>query len=341
MFSTAVPSPADSVDFVKILRGSGASRSTSAGSSNGRHTDSKLSSPGEQRLYATNVPGLPDYEYPAPWSLPQPPKQQDAPHLPEIDYPTPFTIKNTFIGANVGRPSSLEDFFLDRLTQSCPASGISLPTSGISLPPGLEDLVEPEEAAARFVAIEAERRREAEALGTFHSAATFGQPRSQFEVFPDTPFQSGAPEFLPPAPQPGLQMPWEFNQYAAPGHPAPTLVQAPPLPILLDSLLASQSKQTPHFNVQLSELCQPPAPPTQIPQLNEALPVPEAGSPECPTIGSRGHFYGECKPCAFLYTRGCTNGASCSFCHLCEPGEKKRRAKEKRTAKHFAMRQGF
>merc|ERR1712216_76318 len=41
------------------------------------------------------------------------------------------------------------------------------------------------------------------------------------------------------------------------------------------------------------------------------------GSPECPTIGSQGHHFGTCKPCAFLYTKGCGNGSDCPFCHLC------------------------
>eukprot|EP00928_Gymnodinium_smaydae_P017915 TRINITY_DN16835_c0_g4_i1.p1 TRINITY_DN16835_c0_g4~~TRINITY_DN16835_c0_g4_i1.p1 ORF type:complete len:525 (+),score=89.02 TRINITY_DN16835_c0_g4_i1:37-1575(+) len=57
-------------------------------------------------------------------------------------------------------------------------------------------------------------------------------------------------------------------------------------------------------------------------------PEPEVGSPECPTVGSAGHDAGTCKPCAFLYTKGCTSGINCKFCHLCGPGEKKRRAKE-------------
>lgn len=58
-------------------------------------------------------------------------------------------------------------------------------------------------------------------------------------------------------------------------------------------------------------------------------PGPALGSPELPSTGSAGHSSGRCKPCAFLHTRGCENGITCEFCHLCEPGEKKRRHKEK------------
>merc|ERR1711879_767368 len=70
-------------------------------------------------------------------------------------------------------------------------------------------------------------------------------------------------------------------------------------------------------------------------------PGPALGSPELPSTGSAGHSSGRCKPCAFLHNRGCENGITCDFCHLCEPGEKKRRHKEKlasrRKFKHAMM----
>ncbi|CAE7784246.1 LEUA [Symbiodinium pilosum] len=55
-------------------------------------------------------------------------------------------------------------------------------------------------------------------------------------------------------------------------------------------------------------------------------------SPELPSIGSSGHYAGECKPCSFLYAKGCKNGVTCMFCHLCDRSEKKRRQKAKRAA---------
>mmetsp|Transcript_86572 Transcript_86572/g.225930 ORF Transcript_86572/g.225930 Transcript_86572/m.225930 type:complete len:437 (+) Transcript_86572:217-1527(+) len=55
------------------------------------------------------------------------------------------------------------------------------------------------------------------------------------------------------------------------------------------------------------------------------------GSPELPCKGSVLHRWGACKPCAFFQAPedkgGCKNGIDCTFCHLCEPGEKKRRKK--------------
>lgn len=51
------------------------------------------------------------------------------------------------------------------------------------------------------------------------------------------------------------------------------------------------------------------------------------------SVGSADHETGTCKPCAFLWKDpqqpGCQNGSECVFCHLCPPGEVKRRKKQK------------
>jgi len=65
------------------------------------------------------------------------------------------------------------------------------------------------------------------------------------------------------------------------------------------------------------------------PSLPPPPPGPALGSAELPSIGSATHSKGSCRPCAFLHTKGCENGLACTFCHLCEPGERKRRQKEK------------
>lgn len=56
------------------------------------------------------------------------------------------------------------------------------------------------------------------------------------------------------------------------------------------------------------------------------------GQQALPSIGSAAHGVGNCKPCAFSYTKGCENGIACHFCHLCDRGEKKRRQKGKKEA---------
>ena len=56
------------------------------------------------------------------------------------------------------------------------------------------------------------------------------------------------------------------------------------------------------------------------------------GTKELPSVGSAGHAFGTCRPCAFFYAKGCLNGTTCSFCHLCDRGEKKRRQKQKKAS---------
>jgi len=47
------------------------------------------------------------------------------------------------------------------------------------------------------------------------------------------------------------------------------------------------------------------------------------------SIGSVGHSTGSCKPCAWVWKDGCRHAANCQYCHLCPPGELKRRKKDK------------
>merc|ERR1712032_663708 len=65
-------------------------------------------------------------------------------------------------------------------------------------------------------------------------------------------------------------------------------------------------------------------------RLQEVLAALNSKSVELPSAGSAGHFSGRCKPCAFVHTSGCASGNACVFCHVCEPGEKKRRQKNKK-----------
>lgn len=102
-----------------------------------------------------------------------------------------------------------------------------------------------------------------------------------------------------------------------------TIVSSPPPP---------PTKPAP--SMEQNALPPPPAAPAISPDakvvnIMEVLPESEIGSPERPTRGSWGHNIGKCKPCAFLYTKGCKNGLDCEFCHLCGRGEKKRRQREK------------
>jgi len=82
----------------------------------------------------------------------------------------------------------------------------------------------------------------------------------------------------------------------------------------------------------LEEPTQPPSPPESVAEPKAQtvdVPSSESGMKPIPSLGSKGHYRRHCKPCAFLYTKGCSNGFECEFCHLCEAGEKKRRSKER------------
>jgi hypothetical protein len=71
-------------------------------------------------------------------------------------------------------------------------------------------------------------------------------------------------------------------------------------------------------------------PPSVPSEAGDAMHRPSLGSAEMPSRGSALHQFGACKPCAFVFAEGCMNDINCQFCHLCEPGEKKRRRKERR-----------
>jgi len=76
----------------------------------------------------------------------------------------------------------------------------------------------------------------------------------------------------------------------------------------------------PALGSAFSAVQMPPPPPSQV----------APGSASLPSVGSAKHASGFCKPCAFLYTKGCANGPSCTFCHLCMPDERKFRLREKK-----------
>mmetsp|Transcript_84722 Transcript_84722/g.165784 ORF Transcript_84722/g.165784 Transcript_84722/m.165784 type:complete len:267 (-) Transcript_84722:67-867(-) len=71
-----------------------------------------------------------------------------------------------------------------------------------------------------------------------------------------------------------------------------------------------------------------------------AEPARKVGTPECPSAGSVGHSFGLCKPCDFVSRGFCRAGATCRFCHLCGPLERKKwKQEQKRLAKAMARGQ--
>lgn len=144
------------------------------------------------------------------------------------------------------------------------------------------------------------------------------------------------PPCAPPKLSPQAQ-PWECA-------PPPGMSMPPPPPVAAPEQVLQRLPKTsmppsppyapPKLSPQAQLLACAPAPPTWSCETNTAEPLVESmvGSSTMPTVGSAGHRLGTCKPCAFFHTKGCGNGQRCSFCHLCESGEKKRRQKVKRAA---------
>mmetsp|Transcript_31204 Transcript_31204/g.71229 ORF Transcript_31204/g.71229 Transcript_31204/m.71229 type:complete len:321 (-) Transcript_31204:217-1179(-) len=135
-------------------------------------------------------------------------------------------------------------------------------------------------------------------------------------------YSRGSTMLLPPA---------AARSVAVPRAPAPSM----PAPLMPPSVSANWAPPPPpaHAPVLPASVASPPA----YPFVDEQVAAPLGGSSElvlgsaaCPTKGSANHGTGSCKPCAFVYKKGCVNGVHCTFCHLCGPQEKKRRQKEKK-----------
>lgn len=105
-----------------------------------------------------------------------------------------------------------------------------------------------------------------------------------------------------------------------------TSAQPSPMPEIPDTALDLTSRLADHLALPLPDV-----------PVDALLPLACAGnmpwvdpSLVMPSVGSWCHFMGACRPCAwFHHANGCQHGADCAFCHLCPPGEIKRRKKIK------------
>merc|ERR1712188_202540 len=57
---------------------------------------------------------------------------------------------------------------------------------------------------------------------------------------------------------------------------------------------------------------------------------------ELPSVGSVGHYAGQCSRCCFFPKGRCTNGAACNFCHLDHERVRGKRGGSKKAAKRAA-----
>lgn len=275
----------------------------------------------------------------------------------------PFFIRNTFIDAPLCRPLSLEGFFNERVTHSCPASrpvsfddiggppglAASRPISfdEVGVPPGLEDMGSPLVDKSLDIVNQAEHDPFYVIRNTFIDTVVqrplslegFSQPREIRSCPTSRPTSMEDMDMeLPPGLGSLLDIINEDSEPTPPAsphgfRPHPTgevgLSPIPPPPMNWAPGLTQSSFPS-------------PPPPSFSPggrvmqlSLSQMLSEPELGSSLLPSDGSAGHRTGNCKPCAFFHTKGCGNGTTCSFCHLCGPDEKRRRRVEKKQNKRL------
>jgi len=149
---------------------------------------------------------------------------------------------------------------------------------------------------------------------------------------PTLPRARGPPSAPPPFAAPPVHEAPVFSKDLMPPPPpvSPGAAGMPPPPAGWPSCTMPVMAPPPLESAPvLEDSWQLPPPPARSPA-GAAAPL---GLAESLSAGSAGHFAGLCKPCAFWHNKGCGNGAQCSFCHLCPPGEKQRR---KNTRKQLA-----
>mmetsp|Transcript_43217 Transcript_43217/g.87107 ORF Transcript_43217/g.87107 Transcript_43217/m.87107 type:complete len:412 (+) Transcript_43217:116-1351(+) len=231
--------------------------------------------------------------------------------LPEFEYPSPLFVKNTFIDTDIGRPFSIDGFYEERQLRSCPGSALFGPP---------EDCQEFESSGWAF-------------------------PVSTPECTPLLPYcqPRGMPFSIPLPPPESLLSTPPPRAAGIPLLPAEPLLSAPPPRVEPLSSIPLPPAEPPVLPAELAFQEAPTAPPAvpapasapaaPVLLLSDALEAAASGAPALPSAGSSDHRLGTCKPCAHAYsTKGCRNGADCTFCHLCPPGELKRQQRVKRMA---------
>eukprot|EP00931_Biecheleriopsis_adriatica_P124761 TRINITY_DN9994_c0_g1_i1.p1 TRINITY_DN9994_c0_g1~~TRINITY_DN9994_c0_g1_i1.p1 ORF type:complete len:353 (-),score=89.19 TRINITY_DN9994_c0_g1_i1:114-1172(-) len=268
-------------------------------------------------------------------------------------------VRNTFI--EIGQPSSLERFYSDRIVRSCPGSQVGCLRDVFEEPAGEE--LAPQKRVLQLAEVLAVSETQA-------SAGFMGVPPPVPPAPPAPPVQimpAGHVRCPPPPPPPAraTRTPLSsaatlFTPGAMPQHGGVERDQqhqqqlCPAVAELMNSVKTaecnaswdSQSSMPPRgvspmmaaVHISPAAESQPGVPymmqVAHISLATEAQPglLADSSLEGLPSVGSAGHAAGNCKPCAFFHTKGCGSGASCSFCHLCGPGEKKRRQKEKKQA---------
>lgn len=229
--------------------------------------------------------------------------------------PPALSVRNTFLEGPPQRSESLERFFEPRLARSMPPSAPGSGRLETATPRGscrleIATALDDDQTIPPFmINTPTESVREGMLL----------TPRAEAMTWPRTPEGRLTPR--------GEVMSWPCP--ATPTTLGKKLSQPRP-PVLNLSEVILQGPQ-PKFE---SELRNPRDPLTASTSsvgsaAMTATNRPPLGSQVLPSRGSALHRYGACKPCAFVFREGCRGGVDCQFCHLCDPGERKARKKER------------
>jgi len=232
---------------------------------------------------------------------------------------SPVRIRNTFLDSPLERSPSLERFFEERKVRSCPASGPhSRQTSGRSTP--------------------CPRVLEDQLLITTPSGSIAVTPRGGCSEggLLDASRLEVAPQFEAMAEQGGGVHPDALAAAAAAQLARVAGCAAQEYSGVDGGSSTASSTTAGHVGhsgsgvIPLSEASGSGAIPLSQPATALDASARTVSLQELPSKGSALHPWGACKPCAFVFEAGCQNGLNCQFCHLCAPGEKKRRKKERR-----------
>lgn len=130
-----------------------------------------------------------------------------------------------------------------------------------------------------------------------------------------------APHFFPAPACGGVVVPGMMVPMGMPGIPGMPFIVAP----MQIGCTAPAAAMEVHWPMPAMEapLPMPPARPPPAAELKRS-------SAALPSVGSKAHFDGQCKPCGFYRSKGCEKGKGCNFCHLCDPmdGKSRRKAKQ-------------
>jgi len=258
-----------------------------------------------------------------------------------------YLVKNTFIDGLADYPAlrsrSLEEFLMERRTNSCPNSGITQRLESLEEEPcmALDKMSEfPSTPSSSFY----QRGSHLENMESLEE----GEEEAPPEDSPAMVLLTSSPMRFPTMPgslqghsqqhkdeTPAMYMgnfnhlraysdrstmapsdgdiPHDFAQFPAEQKDAQFLGMPP---ARFRALALEEEKELP-----VEQLHENVGDRTVVVELNSVL--------NHWSVGSTGHHFGRCKPCAFFWKEGCKAGQACEFCHTCPVDEKKKRTKQK------------